>query len=497
MTRPVKFGTVQPFLPAPLGGSAGQPDGAPPPVDCCEVDPTQAPDRATGDGPGRAFGLSAPHEPEFVQSKVNSNGGSPVSVTTTLDDAPTPGNLLIALWSGRSATVAGLSTTGGFPAGFTALDAFETQVFDGGASRLSYRFVQPGDGAAWSVTGATRQRLLIAEFSGPSAFDQQSNEINNAASSLVAANPITVAEAALIIGAFAIPTNGTNLLTPAATWIELDDGDVGAGSFGPLHQLIYKFLTGAGTATPADTTTTSGWGGIATSFDGINAAQAYSVPLPLTVDGDDTTYETIDGPDVELVDLGADYRIVRTRLRIATEFAGDRTYTIKGATLPDLSDEVLLATLTFTATGSFTPQDVEATWFTTDSYRYFHLEGDDELRRIHSWELYEPTLATSHQHAADGMTYDNGTSGLTGDTVQEAIDELDDRLDDLEAAAGSPVLDDNTDVTLTSPVAGDRLRFDGLVWRNDNRIWKPVMDGLGNVVTDSGTGEAIMTEVSP
>lgn len=312
MPRPTNRGHLWPgaYL---MGGNPDAPEGAPPPVDCCTVDPGDIPDRANGAGPGRAFGLSEPHEPAFVQSKVNSNGGSPTLLTTTLDATPTPGNLLIALWSGRSATVSGLSTTGGFPTGFTPLDAYETQVFDGGASRLSYRFVQPGDGAAWSVNGATRQRLLIAEFSGPSAFDQQSNEINNSGSALVAANPITVGEAALIIGAFTLATNGTNLLTPAATWTELDDGDVGSGSFGPLHQLIYKFLTGAGTATPADTTTTSGWGGIAASFDGIDAAQAYNVPLPRAVDGDDSTYETIDGTDVMLVDLGAPYRIVRTR----------------------------------------------------------------------------------------------------------------------------------------------------------------------------------------
>ena len=58
-------------------------------------------------------------------------------------------------------------------------------------------------------------------------------------------------------------------------------------------------------------------------------------------------------------------------------------------------------------------------------------------------------------------------------------------------------LDDLTDVVLTSPASADRLRFDGSVWRNSALTWKPVMDGSGNVVTDSGTGEAIVTEVIP
>jgi hypothetical protein len=68
---------------------------------------------------------------------------------------------------------------------------------------------------------------------------------------------------------------------------------------------------------------------------------------------------------------------------------------------------------------------VTGEWYTEDSYRYYELSVDDsDTYRVHTWELYEPTLATNHQHAASGITYDNTDSGLTGDDVQEAIDEL-------------------------------------------------------------------------
>lgn len=119
------------------------------------------------------------------------------------------------------------------------------------------------------------------------------------------------------------------------------------------------------------------------------------------------------------------------------------------------------------------------------------------------------------------VTYDPTTSGLTATDLQAAIDELaaavaalvlaavnvsiadagnyyagtnvEAALQELGAAIlGAFALDDLTDVVITSPVALDQLRYDGSAWVNDARIWRPLMDGLGNVVTDSGTGEAIM-----
>lgn len=51
---------------------------------------------------------------------------------------------------------------------------------------------------------------------------------------------------------------------------------------------------------------------------------------------------------------------------------------------------------------------------------------------------------------------------------------------------GSGVAVTGTGATKTVTIAG-----------GGSTIWKPVMDGLGNVVTDSGTGEAIMAEVAP
>jgi hypothetical protein len=93
-----------------------------------------------------------------------------------------------------------------------------------------------------------------------------------------------------------------------------------------------------------------------------------------------------------------------------------------------------------------------------------------------------------HQQATD-VDYDPTASGLTSVQVQAAIDEL---AALIAAITVSGVLDDLTDVVITSPATLDRLHYDGTNWINTAAIWRPLMDGGGAVVTDGGTGEAIM-----
>ncbi len=56
-------------------------------------------------------------------------------------------------------------------------------------------------------------------------------------------------------------------------------------------------------------------------------------------------------------------------------------------------------------------------------------------------------------------------------------------------------LDDLTDVVITSPATGDRLRFNGANWVNSSLRWEPQTDMTGSVVVTS-TGDPVMVEVS-
>lgn len=137
------------------------------------------------------------------------------------------------------------------------------------------------------------------------------------------------------------------------------------------------------------------------------------VPAPEAVDADDATYELIPetgtSTDVLRVDLGAEFRIVTTRLVIGTQNAGSKTYTIKAANIADYSDEVVIATLSWSAVGSYAAQTIEETWYTTESYRYWELSGNDESRRVYSWELREATGSTNHQHTLFSLSDVSGT----------------------------------------------------------------------------------------
>lgn len=95
-------------------------------------------------------------------------------------------------------------------------------------------------------------------------------------------------------------------------------------------------------------------------------------------------------------------------------------------------------------------------------------------------------MGSSTAHDASAVAYDNGSSGLTADDVQEALDEL--------AAGGASALDDLTDVTLTTPAVGDRLRYDGAEWVNSTYHWEPLVDGTGLVLLD-GLGNILRQEV--
>jgi hypothetical protein len=176
-----------------------------------------------------------------------------------------------------------------------------------------------------------------------------------------------------------------------------------AGTTTPHSWVGYREVASPSGAYAAGAVGTAGdarpiyWSGVTASLIGSEAA--WVIGSPLTVDGDPATYTAIAGMEMLRVDLGAPFRILSTLVRIATETAGARVLTIKGANTADFSDEVTLGTIGFTATGSFTAQNVPGSWYTEDSYQYFQLDIDvDETNRVHSWELYEGTLATNHEH---------------------------------------------------------------------------------------------------
>lgn len=59
------------------------------------------------------------------------------------------------------------------------------------------------------------------------------------------------------------------------------------------------------------------------------------------------------------------------------------------------------------------------------------------------------------------------------------------------AGGGATALDDLTDVTITAAALYDRLHYDGTGWVNTDKIWRPLLDDDGAIVTDDD-GAAVM-----
>lgn len=93
--------------------------------------------------------------------------------------------------------------------------------------------------------------------------------------------------------------------------------------------------------------------------------------------------------------------------------------------------------------------------------------------------------------AFDATTPSTSTLGGAGSVGAATVAA---RRDHVHPVTGA--LDALSDVTAPSPVSGDRLVYNGSAWVNqapsaDTNIWRPLMDGYGNVVVD-GTGQAVM-----
>jgi hypothetical protein len=177
-----------------------------------------------------------------------------------------------------------------------------------------------------------------------------------------------------------------------------DAGNTGSTSIPPISSDLHYFAhhAGAGSASYAEVASfpVELSGARILEHMGLGFETAWLGGAIRTVDGDDATYNEITGVGVLRLDLGDAFAIARTRLLIGTETSGSKSYALYGANEADFSDAVLVTTLTFTATGSFTADDINQSWVVVDAYQFWELDGDDETRYVYSWELYEQGALT-------------------------------------------------------------------------------------------------------
>lgn len=417
-----------------VGAEPGQPSETPPSPGCCDDDETTIPDRANEGNGGDAWTYVDDSTPAYVQSATSGLVGGASSSTQGVDfDTPaTENNLLVSVIFHR----AGAGRTHTPDTGWTVVG-----FHDGFYGRLTvaYKIAAGGEtGIDWTYLPVTHEFcVMIAEYEGGVyALDDFDSVDDTAGPDLTLPTVTPSAGLPGIVLAFLMqqPSEEPDFDPPWTRREETFDSGGNRSRYEMHDQVVSSFSGSYGGET--------GTGISDGTTDASYFLVSFSLPGPVwlgdgakAIDGDDATYEEVTGPNLLRIDLGAEHRIVRTRLRVALSGSSARELTIRAAKDddPEFEDADTLSVITFTSTGSFTAQDLDATWATTESYRWFELTSDDtDTWRIHSSELYEGTLAidladhtedTDDAHDASAISYDPTSSGLTATNVQDAIDE--------------------------------------------------------------------------
>jgi hypothetical protein len=360
------------------------------------------------EGSGWFIPIDSAAEPAVVQWKRSTQFAG--VATCTLDDAPTPGNVLVAFVPLRESDGITVTMSG---TGWTLVESAYTGP---GASNwpcyVYERTVQPGDGSAWSATrssGSGNIAMWLVEVEGVAAVDASDASSDATTEPTLSLTPVT-SDPILILSFVSVRKDTATAFTAAGGMTELVDDFFSGTSTGPQIAINYEVdLAPTGSYTVGST-----YGGgsrravIAASF--VGPSEVLYLPAPAVVDGDDNTFEYVDVTQDEFLRgiLGAAYVLATVVLRVGLETSGSKTITLEGANESDFSDAVTLDSVTYTAAGSYTAEDVTFDLPGTDGYLYLRfLLTTPEGIHPHEVDLFAPV--------AGGVTDHGALTGLADD----------------------------------------------------------------------------------
>ena len=437
MTTPTRFGWSIPLLESGLGYNPGTVTTDPP------AEPT---DRATL---GQAYIPFAPPEDLIIVNHVRIQAAS-VDPDWSASFTPTLGNVVLVFVFQRSAGSA-LA-----PSGWTRL-----VTIDAASGVTAYAKVSDGTETTmdYDIGTANVRDYIIVEVSGVTLADVETNS-NSGTTTAVTTGSVTPTSGvpAIIFGASAVAPDEIlgHSHSPGAGWTELYDS-VGTGA--PFETLIYQIDSStSGSYNPATTINSMGagdtWRGITVSLAS-TADVIYWLDAPLTIDGSDATWESAFADSVVATNgifwrgtLADSYLIGSAEIRAGFETAGANTITIQGANEADYSDAVTVATIPFTATGSYTLQDISTSWSPTAVYKYWQLvlttTSDVNVADV---DLFDFEATSADQHIADPTDAHDASAisvspAVNGETdVQGALENHETRIDTLESGGTETPVD--------------------------------------------------------
>ena len=416
-----------------LNGTLGQADEPEP-----DPDPEDPIDYASAEQGGTVQVAIDVGSVALVQEANGAAGVVSGSVSATFGATPTLGNMLIAVLFNRGTTNSPVT-----PSGWTRHPDCEVigTGFDGGKQTLFYKVAGASEATVVTVTtSAHNKSLYIAEWSGLAAPAEVLAVSNEASTTSMTVGSITPTDSSGVLFAGFNQSSRQATLTMGSGFTESFTDIIDAS--GPSQVFGYKIVdpfSGSYSAT--------------CSSDELDAYGAYIVafpaatdelvwyPAPAANDGDTATSSLSNSsadPTMRVILLD-DRLIYRMELDVGTETAGATVFELYGSDDPTMVTTTLLATLSFTATGSYTLDAESVSWIPTASYPFFQLEhvsggGDREFYEVRLFSAVGVGGVTDHgaltgrddaeQHPADSVSYDNGTSGLTATDVQAAIDEV-------------------------------------------------------------------------
>ncbi len=347
----------------------------------------------------------------LVQSIGASSANSAATVTATFASPPTTGNLLIAVMTSRSNS-APVPISGGW----TQIEStvHTNPGSNGGDQVLYYRIAGTSEPSAVTFEAHNYKRLVIMEISGGLDYDVSTSLTNQSNASPETVGPITPAAGlpAVIVGAFqAAAGSGSYTQGSGYTLIDADTSD----GFGPRLLVEYKIVaTTSGTYSATGTFSVSAeWAGFAASF--VSSFDVIWVSAPETIDGNDATYDAVATATIDdsiwRIQLSDPAKIAHVVAKIGASASGAQSSDLYGATLPDFSDEALLATRAWTATGSYTSNTIEFLPPGTSAYQYYRLSGPDDVR-IYTVEMYPPQVLTSVDTSGFELKTEGGQSTI-------------------------------------------------------------------------------------
>lgn len=393
------------------------------------------------DDTGWFFPTTDTGAPGYVQHKRGAAAGG--VVTVTLDATPVPGNILVMCVPLRESigVTPTLSGTGWtlIRSEFTGDEAGNWPAF------MWWRVVQSGDGAVWTATNPaapTNISAWVVELEGVSELDEDAGSGDTTGEATVSITPVT-AEPIIILSLVSIRDDGDLVLTPATGMTEIVEDMLTVASAGPNVGINYRVVTSpTGSYTVGSTLSYTGSqrAVIAASFTA--SGDVIWLPAFAANDGSDTTFDAVFETGITAASLvflrgslGLPVVLASLILRVGLEDAGSTTITIEGADDEDFTAPDEIGSASFTATGSYTAQDVTITLDGTVGYPYIRFVlGAGQGVRVYEVELFAAPDAsvaiddhladTTDAHDASAVSLLDAAGNTSATNVEDAIAEL-------------------------------------------------------------------------